>query len=134
MLSTLAYIPIGSENGSIETWLNVLCCVGSFEDVLFRVDNQPIELMKEFHTHELSNGTHLLCGKIGIIEPITQAMQNGFVLYPEQMAKLVELACKNGNEQLRTRLNVAAMSLFDITDSRIRSCVIQAHDILTKKS
>ena len=81
--------------------------VGSFENVLLRVANISFDKITGFHVHSFPNKIEVICGKMGIIEPITYAIQMGFLKVPECMMEIVKWAVGKGNIPLMTRLSIS---------------------------
>lgn len=131
ILSHIASMPLGDDNGNRDIQLNIFSRVGSFEDILMRVDNIPFNKIKGYHVHNVEN-CNVICGKIGIIEPITLAMQRGFYEMPEEMIRLCNWAKEYGNHSLLMRLNNAAYSTHNCTDQIVKNCSDVAIELTSK--
>lgn len=131
LLSNLATIPMGSENGSRDVQLEILKVVGSFNNVLIKPEDMPFHEMAGFHVHEYQGG-ECICGKTGIIEPITYAMQCSFTNMPDEMLQLSKTAIANDEFFLAMRLNVAAWSMCTVTEPSISKYAIKAHKLLER--
>jgi hypothetical protein len=84
------------------------------------------------HTVRSRNGVEgeVLCGKIGIIEPITYAMQLGFYELPEEMLKICQLAVGEGNIFLGHRLINATKTMIGVTKKSSAQTAKQALRLL----
>lgn len=129
LLSHLATFPMADGKGSRSIHLNIFEVIGSFNDILIKPEDMPFHNMAGFHTHEY-NGGQFVCGKTGIIEPITYAMQCSFASMPEEMLQLSKEAIANDKFFLAMRLNVAARSMCTITEPLISKCSIKAYELL----
>jgi len=107
ILSDLLSAPFVTEDGDLGLWVELITKVGSFKNVLLRAANIPFDKITGFHVHTLPNKIEVICGKMGIIEPITYAMQMGFLTVPESMVKIVRWAVRKGNVPLMMRLNIS---------------------------
>ena len=107
ILSNLLAIPFATEDGDLSLWIEMMKKVGSFENVLLRVANISFDKITGFHVHSFPNKIEVICGKMGIIEPITYAIQMGFLKVPECMMEIVKWAVGKGNIPLMTRLSIS---------------------------
>jgi len=130
VLSNLVSFPFGTRDGDVRLWLEAIIKVGSFSNVLLRVHNKPIEKIKGFHVHSIPDQAEFICGKMGIIEPITLSIQQGFTQLPKEMMKVVQWAITNENVPLKTRLIIALKSLETINDNLIKTYVTEALRLL----
>lgn len=129
ILSNLVTLPIGDNHGSRDVQLDIIKIVGSFNEVLIKPEDMPFHNMGGFHTHECEGG-QCICGKTGIIEPITYAMQCSFANMPEKMLQLSKEAIENGQFFLAMRLNLAARSMCTVAEPLVSRCAIKAHELL----
>lgn len=93
--------------------------VGSYPDVLRRfLPASRFDETQEISTHTLRSSSGevgtVICGKQGVIEPITYAMQQGFYEMPEQMIRLCKKAVVDKNTFLAHRLHNAASTVLDV--------------------
>lgn len=79
ILSNLLAISFATEDGDLSLWIEMMTKVGSFKNVLLRVANISFDKITGFHVHFFPNKIEVICGKMGIIEPITYAIQMGFL-------------------------------------------------------
>lgn len=107
ILSDLLAIPFAAEDGDLSLWMEMMKNVGSFKNVLLRVANLPFDKITGFHVHCFPDKTEVICGKMGIIEPITYAMQMGFLQAPEWMLEIVRWAVGKEEIPLMTRLSIS---------------------------
>jgi hypothetical protein len=121
ILSHIASVPIGYEPGNRDIQLRIFAKVGAFKNILLRIDNAPFKEMKGYHVHNISEDSDFICGNMGIIEPITFAMQRGFYEIPEEMLTLCNFAVEEGNINLIMRLDTAARSTLTCTDKKVHS-------------
>lgn len=131
LLSNLTTLPMGDENGVRDMQLNIFKIVGAFNDILIKPEDMPFHNMSGFHTHEYKGG-QCICGKTGIIEPITYAMQRSFSNMPEEMLQLSKEAVANDEFFLAMRLNVAALSMCTVVEPLVSKCSINAHELLNQ--
>lgn len=129
LLSNLFTFPMASENGARDVQLEIFKVVGSFNNILIKPEDMPFHDMAGFHIHEYKDG-ECICGKTGIIEPITYAMQCSFTNMPEEMLLLSEEAIANDEFYLAMRLKVAAWSMCTVSEPSISKCAIKAHELL----
>lgn len=140
VLSQLATKPLFTE-GYEDPWYiyrEILKTVGSYQNILRRYD--PIahpENVMGYLTHTLldKNGEEgeVLCGEVGIIEPITYAMMAGFSTLPDELLEICKYAVKENDPFLNHRLYNAASSLIGVTDEKIENTIKQAFRILKNK-
>lgn len=107
ILSDLLATPFGTEDGDLSPWIGMIKKVGTFKNVLLRVANIPFDKITGFHVHSFPNKIEVVCGKMGIIEPITYAMQIGFWKVPEHMIEIVRWAIETENVPLIMRLSIS---------------------------
>lgn len=131
LLSNLSTVPMARENGSRDVQLEIFKVVGSFNNILIKPEDMPFHDMAGFHVHEYQGG-EFICGKTGIIEPITYAMQCSFTNMPDEMLQLSKTAIANDEFFLAMRLNVAAWSMCTVTEPSISKCAIKAHELLER--
>jgi hypothetical protein len=121
VLSQLATEPMMVEN-SEDPWIayrEILMTVGGFHNVLRRFDpvTTPEDIM-EYKTHSLQSKEgkegEVLCGEVGIVEPITYAIQRGFYDLPDEMLKICQYAVQERDPFLSHRLHNAAYSMIDV--------------------
>lgn len=129
ILSNLLAIPFATEDGDMSLWTEMIKKVGSFKNVLLRVDHIPFHEIKGFHVHSLPDKTEVICGKMGVIEPITYAMQRGFLLVPEHMIEIVRWAVEKGNIPLITRLSIS-LDIFRENDNEYMN---EARNLLKRR-
>lgn len=125
ILSHIAAFPLDSQDGEFEPNLKIFKKVGNFKNILRRPDIVPIKKIKGLHLHDLADNTTVLCGKVGIIEPITQALFVGFHTYPFKMLELSQFAIENNKLPLIFRLNIAAQQSITSVDKKV---AISAND------
>lgn len=121
---------------SLSVHSEILKTVGSFPDVLRRYDDFP-PIAQGIYTHSIeSNGVKgtTICGKEGIIEPITYAIQKGFAKNLDEMIRLSKEAIDEKNVFFAHRLHNAASTLVDIdnvdTARAIRRVIKQLNKLL----
>ncbi|MHA6530955.1 type I restriction endonuclease [Paenibacillus sp. BAC0078] len=124
VLSQLVTQPFIQEGEDItDGWYvyrTILTIVGGYPNVLRRFD-PLLNIMEPFSipTHEMRSKKGLegevICGEMGIIEPITFAMQQGFYLVPDEMIKICKTAVNEDNPFLSHRLHNAAIAVVDTT-------------------
>lgn len=131
LLSNLTTLPMGDDCGSRDVQLNIFKVVGSFNDILIKPEDMPFRNMAGFHTHEYKEG-QCICGKTGIIEPITYAMQCSFSNMPEEMLQLSKEAIANNEFFLAMRLNVASRSMCTLVNPLASQCAIDAYELLSE--
>lgn len=107
ILSNLLATPFVTEDGDLSLWIEMMKKVGSFKNVLLRVANIPFDKITGFHVHSFPDKTEVVCGKMGIIEPVTHAMQMGFLQVPESMIEIVRWAVGKEIVPLITRLRIS---------------------------
>lgn len=107
ILSNLLAIPFATEDGDLSLWIEMIKKVGSFKNVLLRVANVPFDKITGFQVHSFPNKIEVICGKMGIIEPITYAIQMGFLQVPESMMEIVRWAVEKENIPLMARLSIS---------------------------
>jgi hypothetical protein len=133
VLSHIASLEIGDDNGNQNIRLKVFANIGSYNNILMRVDNVPFKEMQGYHTHTNVDGGSFICGKSGIIEPITFAMQQAFYQIPKKMMELCEYAISAENINLLMRLNTAARSTETCDDVIIETCSKEVVKITSDK-
>lgn len=129
ILSNLVTLPISDNQGARDIQLEIIKIVGSFNEVLIKPEDMPFRNMAGFHTHEYKGG-QCICGRTGIIEPITYAMQCSFANIPEEMLQLSKEAIANDQFFLAMRLNVAARSMCTVIEPLVSQCAIKAYELL----
>jgi hypothetical protein len=131
LLSNLTTLPIGDESGARDIQVNILKVIGSFNDILIKPEDRPFRNMAGFHTHEFKGG-QCICGKTGIIEPITYAMQCSFANMPEEMLQLSKEAIASDEFFLVMRLSVAAQSMCTLIDPLASESAKEAYELLNQ--
>jgi hypothetical protein len=131
LLSNLSTVPMARENGLRDVQLEIFRVVGSFNNILIKPEDMPFHDMAGFHVHEYQGG-ECICGKTGIIEPITYAMQCSFTNMPEEMLQLSKDVITNDEFFLAMRLNIAALSMCTVAEPSISTCAIKAHELLKR--
>lgn len=130
ILSHLATYPIVDAEANWEPYLQLLSHIGSYEYVLLRPDFIYLEDNTVFHVHEVGETGEFVCPRSGIIEPITLAIQSGFIHIPQEMLKLCQYAAEKNNIYLACRILSAAYSLLDSVDGAIASAAAKARELL----
>lgn len=128
ILSQIVYLPLGDLKGKRDVHINLLAKLGSYPDLLRRIDIVPMKDMKGFHFHDIEGIGSVLCGKAGIVEPIVSAMQRAFLEIPNEMIKLCEFAKKSNEYFLAWRLYKAACTGFTLTEesaSEASKCAVE---------
>lgn len=129
LLSNLVTLPIIDSSGSRKIQMNILRTVGSFNNILIRPEDMPFHNMANFHVHKNKKG-ECVCGNIGIVEPITYAMQCSFYSMPEEMLQIAKDAIANDEFFLAMRLTIAARYMCTLVDPLVSKCAIEAHEQL----
>jgi len=129
LLSNLVTLPMADQHGSRKIQIEILRTVGSFNNILIRPEDRPIRSVMGYYTHEYEDG-EIICGKTGIIEPITYAMQCSFTSMPEEMLQLSKEAVANDEFFLATRLNAAARTMSTVVEPLASQCAKEANKLL----
>ncbi|HDR4695474.1 hypothetical protein ABR775_14665 [Bacillus cereus] len=114
-----------------EVYREILIVVGGYQNVLRRFEpaTTPEDLMG-YKTHALRSKDgkkgEVLCGEVGIIEPITYAMQRGFYDIPGEMLKICQYAVQEKDPFLSHRLHNAANSMIDVNEENSARIIKQA--------
>ena len=119
------------DQGQHELQLAIMAKLGSYPNILRRPDVVPLHRIRGYHVHEIPGHGNILCSKMGIIEPITQSMQNCFSFMPQEMLKLCRWAVKENVFPLCWRLGIAAESQTSITDPTVAQFASEAVGILS---
>jgi hypothetical protein len=123
VLSQLVTEPMMVED-NVDPWKvyrQILLTVGGYQNVLRRFDpiTTPEDIM-EYKTHSLQSKEgkegEVICGEVGIIEPITYAMQRGFYDIPDEMLKICQYAVQEKDPFLSHRLHNAANSMINVNE------------------
>lgn len=130
ILSNLLAIPFATEDGNLSLWIEMIKKVGSFKNVLLRIANIPFDKITGYHVHSFPNRIEVVCGKMGIIEPITYAMQMGFWKVPEHMIEIVRWAIEKRNIPLIMRLSTS-LDIFREADNEY---INEARELLKKNN
>lgn len=130
ILSNLLAIPFATEDGDLSLWIEMIKKVGSFKNVLLRIANIPFDKITGYHVHSFPNRIQVVCGKMGIIEPITYAMQRGFLKVPEYMIEIVRWAVGKGNISLIMRLSTS-LNIFREEDNEY---IKEARELLKRNN
>ena len=130
ILSNLLAIPFATEDGDLNLWIEMIKKVGSFKNVLLRIANIPFDKIRGYHVHSFPNGIQVVCGKMGIIEPITYAMQMGFLKVPEYMIEIVRWAIGKGNIPLIMRLSTSLDIFREVDNEYIK----EARELLKRNN
>lgn len=130
ILSNLLAIPFATEDGDLSPWIEMIKKVGSFKNVLLRIANIPFDKITGYHVHSFPNRIEVVCGKMGIIEPITYALQMGFWKVPEHMIEIVRWAIEKGNIPLIMRLSTS-LDIFREADNEY---INEARELLKKNN
>lgn len=137
VLSHLVTEPLMVEDNE-DPWIvyrEILKTVGGFQNILRRFDpaTTPEEIMG-YNTHSLRSKEgiegEVLCGEVGIIEPITYAMQRGFYDLPDEMLKICHYAVEEKNPFLSHRLHNAASSMINVFDEGTARAIKRALSML----
>lgn len=137
VLSQLATKPLIAEypEDPGHVYREIIKTVGSYRNILRRYD--PIahpENVMGYLAHTLldKDGVEgeVLCGEVGIIEPITYAMMSGFSTLPDELLEICKYAVKEKDPFLKHRLHNAAKSMIGVTDEKIEDTIKQAFKIL----
>ncbi|MDY0943422.1 hypothetical protein [Priestia megaterium] len=129
ILSHLSSLAIGSEEGDTDFQLGLFARVGSFSRFLRRPDIVPLEDMQGFHFHDIDGASHV-CTNMGIVEPITASLLQGFNRMPSDMLRLCHFAAENNNKSLAWRLFTAASSTQDSAIEGVHEASLEAQQIL----
>ncbi|MGX5623660.1 type I restriction endonuclease [Bacillus cereus] len=102
-----------------KVYREILIVVGGYQNVLRRFEPEStLDDIKGYQTHTLRSKdgreAEVLCGEVGIIEPITYAMQRGFYDIPDEMLKICQYAVQKKDPFLSHRLHNAANSMIDV--------------------
>ncbi|MGW5984151.1 hypothetical protein ACWFOP_28165 [Bacillus mycoides] len=102
-----------------KVYRKILIVVGGYQNVLRRFEPETtLDDIKGYQTHTLRSKDgregEVLCGEVGIIEPITYAMQRGFYDIPDEMLKICQYAVQKKDPFLSHRLHNAANSMIDV--------------------
>ncbi|MFT4407467.1 hypothetical protein ACMXY3_25640 [Bacillus cereus] len=102
-----------------KVYREILIVVGRYENVLRRFEPEAtLDDIMGYQTHTLRSKDGRegegLCGEVGIIEPITYAMQRGFYEIPDEMLKICQYAVQEKDPFLSHRLHNAANSMIDV--------------------
>lgn len=114
-----------------KVYREILITVGGYENILRRFDpvTTPENIMG-YETHRLRSKEgkegEVICGEIGIIEPITYAIQRGFYYLPDEMLKICHYAVEEKDPFLCHRLHNAANSMINVTEDDSARAVKQA--------
>jgi hypothetical protein len=100
-----------------KSFLALLQKVGSYNDVLRRVDAVNYEKMKPYNGHQIENHGYVVSGSIGIIEPIIHALQFCFRQLPTEMDAFIQTAFADNNFMLLWRLFLGLRELTGATGS-----------------
>ncbi|WP_238881713.1 SEC-C metal-binding domain-containing protein [Clostridium sp. YIM B02551] len=130
ILSQIACLPIGDENGSRNIHLRILATLGSYSGLLRRPDDLNNYDLEGLHFHDIEGRGSMLCRNVGIVEPITYAIQQGFYSMPEEMLKLCNWAKKNDDFHLMWRILTAAQTTTTCVDEKICKASEQAIRLL----
>ncbi|MFX0196030.1 MAG: type I restriction endonuclease [Candidatus Hodarchaeota archaeon] len=129
VLSQLAGGPIW--DASLHLYLQTLATVGAFPGTLRRVDTVGLKEVKGFHIHDIPGNGSVVCGKMGIVEPITQAMLVGFYHIPEYMVDLSKWAAENDVFPLVHRLSTASNQAISCGQVRTANAAKTSSEILS---
>lgn len=115
ILSHLASMPIAAvaENGSyarMDAWLMIE--VGSCPFPLLR----PQSTNQSHHSHDFPNGDTYICGKDGLIEPITLSIFQSMARDQELGTVVIQDALKKESLALLTRISIALRTIVEMND------------------
>ena len=130
ILSNLLAIPFATEDGDLSLWIEMIKKVGSLKNVLLRIANTPFDKITGYHVHSFPNRIQVVCGKMGIIEPITYAMQMGFLNVPEYMIEIVRWVIGKGNIPLIMRLSTSLDIFREVDNEYIK----EARELLKRNN
>jgi hypothetical protein len=133
ILSHLANIPMATRDGSRDIQLELFYQVGSFPDLLRKPDSISNKIMKGFHVHDIPGVGTLLCQQTGIVEPIMQAILNGFYTMPREMIRLCKVAVEQNLWALWWRLSWAAEMTESCSDPKVAETSKEAITLLSAK-
>lgn len=139
VLSQLATLPLISENAE-DPWFvyrEILINLGSYKNLLIRFENKDIRDLKGYPTHSVRNDKGeegiVLCGEVGIIEPITFALLLAFSICPNEIIKISKYAIKHKDPFLKHRLQNAANNLKKVDNDDLKETANQVLLLLNKK-
>ncbi len=130
ILSQIACLPIGDENGGRNIHLRILATLGSYSGLLRRPDDFHNYDLEGLHFHDIEGRGSMLCRKVGIVEPITYAIQQGFYSMPEEMLKLCDWAKQNDAYHLIWRITTAAHTTATCVNEKISKASEHAISLL----
>jgi len=108
ILSHLAAAPIIDIDKDQPINSTIFSVVGASKYFLHRTDTEPLEEIKGFHFHELPGRGSVICGSMGIVEPITQAIIAQFKFGSADLVTLAKWAVQEDRYYLVWRLIAAA--------------------------
>ncbi|WP_415717292.1 type I restriction enzyme HsdR N-terminal domain-containing protein [Maridesulfovibrio sp.] len=115
ILSHLASMPIVgiAENGShVRIDTSLLVAVGSCPFPLLR----PQSTNQAHHTHNFPNGDTYLCGKDGLIEPITLSICKSMAREQSLGTKIIQKALEKESLALLMRISIALYKIIEMND------------------
>jgi len=133
VLSHLATIPFVNHKDSPNLYFQVLATVGAFSGILRRPDDfTGLRESKGFHVHYIPRYGNVLCGQMGIYEPITYAITNAFYNFPRDMIRLSQWAVEQDAFHLANRILIAAKATITSTDKKVSQSATNSKEILRK--
>ncbi|MBT3200721.1 MAG: hypothetical protein HN350_12485 [Phycisphaerales bacterium] len=130
ILSQLAAQPLSDDSNKRKSHLMLLAHIGAFPNVLRAPDIVALEDMVAVPIHDIPGHGSIVCREIGIIEPITIAMQACFNNMPSKMESLCTHAATKGILPLASRLATAANSLRSCADLKARQAATRSANML----
>ena len=100
-------------------YLDLLKKIGSYNDILFRIDNYT--KLNPISVHEFGNKLNFLCMHDGIIEPVTHAIKSALYFIDSYNKTQYIEAIFSNNLSYAYRIFNAALSLIYINDNKIQS-------------
>jgi len=116
LLAQLAVLPL-SGAGSFSPNGQIIATVGSYPGLLRRTDDGRWRALPGFHMHDIPGKGSASCFKNGVVEPVVEAMINGFLHRPKEMRAMAEHAIGDDHFHLAWRLHTASREMESSTDS-----------------
>ena len=126
IMSHLAHKPMSSDFKTPDIFFKILATVGSFPNILIRPEDNATDKIKGFHVHEFKGRGTCVCGQMGIVEPITDAIFDGFHIFPNYMGLLAKWAADNDILPLAFRIMIAARFSITSVDEKVSNAAHEA--------
>jgi hypothetical protein len=117
VLSQLATLGIFASGDDATPHFQLLETLGSCPFLLRRIDVAPASTARPFHFHDFPGLGSVACPEIGIVEPLTVALQRTISLAPEAATTFSLQARDAGNFLLSWRLYLASLGLRQSSES-----------------